>query len=407
MKKSFYNNAFSNILTLSANAITPLIFIPILTKGLGLDTYGKYMALFGLVFLFVVILDFGMEMYLTKEVVAARDDKEGLNLLFSFFILIKSIGVTLSFPLLFLLIPGVELYTALLCWCLIFLMTIRPVCFYCGLELYSNQSKIEIAGKILMVFIVLLLDFEKGEINKALEIQVVGAIFMNILFYFYLRKYCTFSFDIFSKTYLVKRYLKSSFGYYAARLFVNIYIQSSTYLVSIFLKNELVALYSIALQLYKLGQAVIGAVSRVLYTSTIKSKDYFHVIKITLGTLFVQLLILPIVYYWGAPIVSFLLGVNGEELMYLLMPLYCSLLFVTISSYWGYPVLVSLGGEKYAHIGIFLSSACYFIVFFISVMFFEFSLFSAIVCIVVSDVVACFLRMFFAVKLINFKKLLL
>jgi PST family polysaccharide transporter len=404
LSKIFYKNAFSNILAVSSNIITPLILIPVLTKSLGLNMYGDYMALLGLIFLFVAVLDFGLDMYLAKEVAILNDNKTKLNYLLSSYITIKIIGSIFIIPfLLFMLPANMSLYVFLLCWLLVLNLTLKPFAFFCGLELYTIQSKIEISSRFLLVLFVLIGDFNNNGLEKALEAQLISVLASNIAFYSILKyRYClTIGLLRLGKVLVL---VKLAFGFYSARLFVNIYIQSSTYLVSLFVKSDIVAIYSIAIQVYKLGQAVIGAVAKVLYTSTIKSKDFRHVAKVTLGILSALLLFFPVVYFFGAIILTTLLRIDGQEVLPFILPLYLSLVFVTLSSFWGYPVLVSLEKEKYAHLGIFLSSITYYIAFIICVLFFEFDIYLAITCIVISDMMACLLRIYFALKFVDITK---
>jgi O-antigen/teichoic acid export membrane protein len=186
--------------------------------------------------------------------------------------------------------------------------------------------------------------------------------------------------------------------FYGAKLFVNLYQQSSTYLVSFLLSAELVAIYSIAIQLYKVGQEVIGAVARVLYTSTVNTKDFLLIKRLTIRSFLIHLAVLPVVFFYGAQILSLIFSFDVILLTELSVIFYLSLLSVIVSAYWGYPALSAIGKENYAHLGILTSSIVYFIALGL-LMFFDLStIYLLIGCIVLADFSGMLLRLFFARK---------
>ena len=408
MNIKFIKDVSANILTLVINVISPLILIPILANGLGMSLYGDYMALIGLVALCTVIADLGFDMYLSKEISIFRNDLTKISRLLSVYLVVKVLFSILLLLFLYLLLPklaGVnQLLLLALVWFLYVNTSLKPTAFFNGLEKYVLLSQAEILGKLLLVLLVLILDFTTFGIEKALGVQLVSGLFINIVLFYLLNfklklKLCLIS------TLEIKQLISDSFGFFSARLFVNIYNQSSTYLVSLVLKSELVAAYSIGIQLYKVGQAFVGAIAKVLYTRTVKSKNFNLVLRLTIIILTLQFVCFPIVYYWGEDIIAFILNVSGNEVAQAANVFYISLFFVTVASFWGYPVMVALDKERYAHYGIFFGSIVYFITFGIGYLFFEFDLFFAVLCILIADMSSCILRIYFSKKFISKKML--
>ena len=244
---------------------------------------------------------------------------------------------------------------------------------------------------------VLLLDFTENAFEKAILVQILSVFLINASSYHYLFKNCKLRLKLPSSR-DVSGLLRQAFEFYAARLFVNIYNQSSTYLVSLVLKSEQVAIYSIGIQFYKLGQAMIGAVARVLYTRIVKSKAIKSVVKTTLLVLILQAVLLPVVFIYGQQILAFALEVQSPELIEIIKLFYVSLFFVIVSSFWGYPVMVAYNKTKYAHAGIFFTSFVYFLAYNIILISFEFDLVRAALCILVADIVSMLVRVLFAYK---------
>ena len=392
LKSNIFNNIFATLI----NIVAPLISIPILTAGLGMEEYGLYVTLIAQLALFVVLTELGFGMYLAKEISVNRNNINEVSSLFWVFITSKFVSFLLM-SLVFFITSNLPFFQRILACFLIFfyLLDISPILM--GLEKYKFLSKLQVFSKAIMVSLVLLLDFSDNGIEKAISVQVVvvalGSCIMAI-FFFKTNK-------VIRKRPSLNKYkavFQGSLPFYGAKIFVNIYQQSSTYFVSLLLLPELVAVYSIALQIYKVGQSFIGAVSRVLYTSTTHTKNFKLLKKITLGSVAIHLLLFPIVVIFGKNILSFIFEFDIENLYFLCQGLYLSLFFVIFSSYWGYPALSAIGKENYAHIGIFVSSMAYFLALTLVVVLNLESIYFLVGCILFSDLVGMVLRLYFARK---------
>ena len=396
MSKSVIRNISRNITTTLINLLAPLVIIPILTSGLGVQGYGLYVILMAKAALFIVIFELGFGMYLSKEISINRDNKKEVTHLFWIFLLSK---VVLFFVfLLFILLTenkfgSIELLFISLV--LFQLLNLSPVLM--GLEKYKLLNKIQIISKSLLIISVFISDFTTNGIEKALALQSISAFISIVLMYGHIfkgKEIAGFIFDFKKMLYVIKH----SFPFYGARFFVNLYQQSSTYFISFILSLELVALYSIAIQLYKVGQSIIGAVSRVLYTSTVKTKDFTLIKKLTIKSLLIHFLLLPVIFFFGEDILGLIFDFDVVMLSELSLIFYISLLSVLLSSYWGYPALSAIGQEKYAHLGILVSSVTYFISLFCIYTFHFSDAKSAVYCIVIADFSGMLVRCYYAKK---------
>jgi O-antigen/teichoic acid export membrane protein len=361
-----------------------------------MNEYGIYVALIAKAALFSVFAEFGFAMYLSKEVSVNRDDIAEVSSLVWIFLIVKLVAFVIAFAILLLCSGKFGLVEYLLAAFVFFqFMNITPI--LTGLENYKFLTKLQLLTRALMVLLVLIVNFASLGLEKALAIQVgIAALTSFSLFIYFIKNYklerVMFSFA------KLKAVLMGSLPFYGAKLFVNLYQQSSTYFVSFALSSEQVAIYSIAIQLYKVGQSVIGAVARVLYTSTVKTKDFALIKKLTIRSFFVHLSVFPIVFFYGDQILNLIFSFDVKELIDLSIVLYLSLLLTVVSSYWGYPALAAIGKENYAHLGIFISSVAYFAAFSILVAFNLSSVYLMVGCIIFSEFVGMLVRLFFARK---------
>ena len=396
MSKTVISNIFSNISATLINILAPLIIIPLLTSGLGMDDYGLYVALIAKTALFIVLTELGFGMYLAKEISVKRDDLAEVSSLFWVFLLTKLVAFVLVLAV-FLLFSEQSVIVDLLLLALIFLNFINITPILMGLEKYKFLTKVQVFTKALLVVLVLMVNFSSFGLEKALIIQVVVAALtsFSLFIYFIINNKLEKIVLSFNKFQIV---FMGCLPFYGAKLFVNLYQQSSTYFVSFLLSSELVAIYSIAIQLYKVGQSIIGAVARVLYTSTVNTKDFLLIKRLTIRSFLIHLAVLPIVFFYGAQILSLIFSFDVKILTELSVIFYLSLLSVIVSSYWGYPALSTIGKENYAHLGILTASIAYFIALGL-LMFFDLSSIHLLIgCIVLADFSGMLVRLFFARK---------
>lgn len=394
-------NMSSNILSTLLGVLAPLIAIPILTSNMGMAMYGQYITMIALSALLVVVTDLGLAMYLAKRVSESRNDLVAVSKYVSTFILVKVIaGGLVAFIIMYWLDQSALLTSLLAVLTLMNALNISPILN--GTEDYKFIAKATVLSKGGFLLLIIGSSYQEISIEKAIFFQILSVVLLNFLLFNFL--FCK------KKIFLVKlsltqvfMILKAAFFYYFARLFVNIYNQSSTYFVSLFLASELVAVYSIAMQLYKAGQVLIGSIARVLFTNLVHTKDFTLLKKSTLVVLFINFISLPIVFWIGEDILSLIFDFNTTLLHELSIVLYISLNFVTISSFWGYPALSAIGQEKYAHLGIFCSSFSYYLLFSILISFDALGIYETIVCVVFADFVAMILRCYFANKFKLFK----
>lgn len=399
-------NVLSNIMALLLNVAMPLIIIPIITNDLGLNGYGIYAANVALALLISIIADFGLNMYAPRLIASSNSINK--TKAYCSFILFLKIAFSVLAGSIYLFVYGSS-YNELILTAYIIILVLNPASILSGLELYKEQMLITFISKVVLISLFYASDFSKNGISQAIIIQVFTQFISLLISIFYLRVYlCNPFLSIDKKN--MRKILTESFHYYYSKLFVNIYQQSSTYFVSIFLSNDLVAIYSIANQFYRLGLAVIGAISKVLLTNTIKTKNFIMIHKYAILCFVIMLIFYPVVYFYSEFILSFIFDFDTKQLAKPLIYFYGSLFFAMISSFYGYPALASLNKDKYSHIGIIISSISYFICIAIAYIY-RVNLLDMIMFILVSDFFAMIFRLACSIKFgvfnVNLRKVIL
>jgi O-antigen/teichoic acid export membrane protein len=391
----------SNILVFALNALLPIATIPFITDKLGFDGYGLLMILIASSGLYFVVGGFGLEMVVSKFV-ASKKIEHGKIL--TIFLVIRSVLFFILLPFYIFLIEktidGISDTYMLIIVMLSFFWLMRPNAYLSGLQDYSSQLKSEITGKA--IYLVLLIVVYQNNLSVVwyLSAYCVGQVVITI--------YQWIDILIIKKVSLLKvgvreyeNIIKEGLGYFSARILNNIIVRSSTYFVSLYLTLESVGIYAIVVQLYKAGQSLIGAISKVMYTANSSFHNIKLLLKVTLISFLFLILGFLIAFFFGEYILGFIFTDNVDLIYKYSLIVYFSLFSVLLSSLWGYPALVGLDKDHLAHIGILISGLVYFSAFYLSVFLGSATILSFIMCILYSDFSGAISRVFIYKKVVK------
>ena len=393
---SLNKNIMYNVCSTLLSVISPMIVIPVLSNQLGINAYGDYVAIISLCGIFSALSDMGLGMYLPKEIAINRDNNKRLVELFSLFFVIRGL-FTLPFVLCsFFLIEG-SVYLHLLVWGYLLLQSISLTLIFTGLEKFKFLSLADLFAKLILVVVVLFMDYSSYGMEKAVGVQVFVLLLLNTFLFIELKKEFPVIFKPVS-TKRVKSLVMSAKEFYSVGLLASIITQGSTYILSLFLSSDKVAIYSIANQIFRIGQAVVGGALRVLYTSTVRTKDFKALINVTLFSLMMLLFLMPIVFYFSENILSLVFDFNVEKLAELVFYFYAILAFVIVSSFWGYPALSAINKDRFAHLSVVFTFFTYCTVFVFLLAIDVFNLYTAVLCVAISEMLGMLLRLYYIFK---------
>lgn len=390
---SLKKNIYSNILTVLITLLPPFFAIPILTNGLGLGLYGQYMADLAFAQLLIVFTDLGFGMFLPRFISSSKTNRKVFYIVSSFFIIKMSMLPILLFASITFISNSENTYLIFIVF-YIFLLNINLAPILNGLELYPELSRCTVFSKVVFLSLLFYFDFNTDGLIKIITLTSISQLVLFLSCLYYIRKYLVFTYSF----RMVKVIIIRTMGFYFSKLFVNVYQQSSTYFVSLLLSLEAVAVYSIAIQLYKVGQAVIGAISKVLLTTLVKAKEFSLLFKITKLTVAFYLAGGSVIAVYCDQILKLLLTVDTTEISILVKILYISLFFVIFSSYYGYPALCAVRKDNFAHLGILVSAATYFICLILATLIFDIGLIHLVSCIFFADLSGMLTRLYYAKK---------
>lgn len=185
-----YKNFFSLSLLQAVNLLIPLIVTPYLVQVLGLNYFGKITFAASVMAFFVMVADYGFNLYLTKEVALYREDKAKLNQIFTVSVYARVILVVASFLLLLmsLFIPrfGADKTLFISSFCIVLGQSFVPTWIFQGLDSIKPLAIINGLIKVSYIAIVFILIKKPDDYVRVNVLWGINGILCAIVSIFFL-----------------------------------------------------------------------------------------------------------------------------------------------------------------------------------------------------------------------------
>jgi PST family polysaccharide transporter len=368
-KNKFIENFFSLTVLRVLTLIVPLVTYPYLIRVLGSESYGAVMWTWSIVNFFILFINFGFNLSVTKYISIHREDSKEVSKIVSTIIMTKFllfIISTMLFTLLVFSIPKMAENSEL--FFLTFLLTIgetmMPIWYFQGIEQMKYTAIITSFVKLfftVLVFVVI----ENPDDYLKIPLLYAFASFLSALFAYYIIFYKHNVQIIRPKLVDITFYIKDS---------VALFLSSSISVIKdsltiIFIENYIglsaVAFFDIAQKFVNILLTPFHIVATVLFPHMSKTKNFELLKKTMLYTTLVAIGFYLLTYAFDDSIVSLLYGKRNEVVESILYILSFSIIFANLASLLGTNGLVVVSRNK----KLFLSSF-YGFLFFIGVLLF-------------------------------------
>lgn len=376
-------NFFYLGLVQGSNFILPLIAIPYLVRVLGDENYGIVLFAQSIALYLVLLTDYGIETYGTKEIALVRDDSEKLNRTFSALMSLKSILFLVSLALLAIAIFHPKLFeikeAILLSLGIVVSNLLFPLWYYLGTEKMKLISILNISAKAIFTGLIFVFVKEKDDFDITLALHSVGYIVAGIASVLILRQLkVKFIKPSFSEIWL---HAKNSFWYFLSRLAGNLFTFSNVFILGMLSPaasvGAAVADFGIAEKLFRALQGMYDPIVKSLYPNMVKTRDkrvfkrFFLIF--TLG----NLLVCVIAFLLSYQIMHFIFGKEPSADSIAIFKILLFAQAITVPSILiGYPFLGSLGFEKAVNLSGILAAVFHLTIITILVSYHSFNPFS-------------------------------
>lgn len=362
LNSSLISNFFSLVILQGANYLFPLLTVPYLFRTLGVETFGLISFATAFSSYFMLLADFGFNLYGVQVVSANRDNKELRDTFFVNVVVAQLLLFLVGLIVLLIIIFTFDKFyedkwVYLLSFTTVLGTVLMPTWFFQGMEQMKYITQINIATRTLAIipifffvksdadYLLVPLFYGLGSIaSGAIALYVASSQFkVNLHF-------------TRASVSVIKQCLNDSSQFFVSRISVSIYTVSNSFVLGLILGNVAVGYYAAAEKLYSAIQSMYGPLNSAIYPYMVKHKN-LSVFKRIFGTvLIINLIGLSLCIYEADFIMSLIYkNISAESITTFRILLGVSMIAVP-SILLGYPLLGAFGYSKVANMSVIVAS---------------------------------------------------
>lgn len=365
MSKLVYKNFFFLFLVQFSNYVLPFLVIPLLTRALGVEGFGKYAFYLGVANLLLVFIRFGFEFSATRQISVNSDNKQKVGEIVGAVIQIKLIlfiVTAIIYSLIIFLFKPDQLNGLLLLGGLLLLLgqTLLPIWYFQGMQQMKYVTFYTVVTKIIYVGLLFIVIREKQDYGIAVVIYGLSFFVAGLLSLIQVIRSVPLSGGFMSGK--VKEVFNEALPFFTSRVCVTTYTSSITPLIGFIGSPTQVAIYSASEKLYMAAQSLMYPLANALFPHVAKNKDVSLFKKLFVGAVSLMLVGSVIGYFIAPWLIDVLFGAEFYQSTQIFNLHLIALIFVFPSILLGYPLLAALGFSKEANGSVIIGAILFFII---------------------------------------------
>jgi len=364
-----HNILFKNFSYLAAlqifNVLLPLILYPYLITHIGSEKYGLVIYAQSVILYSSVIVNYGFNIFATKEVAIHWNDKNKLSSIVNTIFLIKF--VLFIFALLILTILIFSIQSLKNYWYIYYLSTgmliyeaFVPIWYFLGIEKMKYITFINITSRLILTGFIFIFVNTTGDFWKVPMFNLIGySVGALISIYIVYKRHgitCKKP-----KIINIKKYMKSSFPFLLALISRDSYVRATPIIIGSFVGLVEVVYFDLGIKILSAIKSYISVISQTLYPKISREKNKYFTRKMLYYSFISVLLLTICIFFASNYIVYFFLNEYNNYASTVLNILVISSLFILISNFASQQMLIPFGYNKIFLLGIVSSMILYFI----------------------------------------------
>jgi len=377
------------------------LLVAYLIRVLGDKNYGLVTWLDSIIQYFLMIINFGFNIYAAKYIVDFKDKKNKINEIVSSILIIKSILFIGSIIIVLMLcfFEDFSVYKELL---LLFVFAglgevLFPVWFFQGKENLKPATLIVFFSRLFLVLTTLFFITTKNDITTYILINVVSSIIMGVSGVIYLFKNYHVKFIKVPSTKLYY-YVKESFPFFLGRFLSLVFNFGTIFLIGKYCQFEQVAGFDLSLKVLFVAIIPFEMLQQAVFPTLTRTKDKILLKRLLYTAFFVGSLIGFVLFLFSDEFIVLFGGENMLEYTKTLKVLSVLAPFVALTFILGSCALVAFGHFKEYNISLIGTSIVYLLVLVLLYFFNWLNFWNLVYLRVLGDVLMCLVRAYFAFK---------
>ena len=412
IKKLFENSLFSNVFYLTIlqgiNYLLPLLALPFLFIKLGAENYGLVAFAYSVSLFLNILVDFGFDLYSTREISINRDNKVKTDKIFSVTMVSKFILLFNAFLILIALTFLIDKFkiNSYVYYLMFFIVVgnyFSPIWYFQGIEKMKYVTLVNSLSKFLSFLPMFIFIKSSDDLFYAPLFYGTGFLFSGLLSLWLTFKIfkVKFTFPSFNE---IRHSLKESSHFFLSRATVSFYTTCNTLIIGLSLGDLLTGYYNIAEKIYQAFASLINPLTQGLYPYIAKTRNVLLFKKILIYSVISSFFIVGFIYIFSEDIIYLLFDTRNIYSVNVLKILIIGGLAIIPSYLLGYPFLAAMGHTRFTNNTVIIVGLMH--LFWLTILFYtqNVTLYSVSFVIIISEFSALLLRLYGVRKFNLFRK---
>jgi PST family polysaccharide transporter len=345
-----------------ANIVSKYLLLGYLVRTLGEQGYGILTWVDSFTQYFLILVNFGFDMYVAKYIVENKENKTKINEIISTVLTIKTLLFIIGFVLVGLFSLNAEIAKHIH---LIFLMLgmgigeiLFPIWYFQGIEKMKPIAIVSVVSRTLLVVLTLLFVNNTHDLIIYVLILVVTNLVWGGLGFYFLVKIAKFEFILVPFA-VLKHYFKEGYLFFLGR-FSTLFLNFGTiFLIGYFCSKSLVSGFDIASKILFAFVFPFEVIQQAVFPSIVRTRSKVFLQKLMLFTFCSSLFFAGIIFYFSVEFMTFFGGTQMAKYASLLELLVVLIPVISCSIVMGSCSLVAFGALKEYNYALLFSCLLY------------------------------------------------
>lgn len=398
-------NPFLNFLNIGIikilNIGSKYILVGYLIRVLGENGYGTLTWVDSIVQYFIMLINFGFDLYAAKYIVENKNNPKRLNEVIASIYYIKSLLFLLCFILLIPLSFNLQInnYLNLISLMLILGLgeVLMPIWFFQGIEKMKSVTILTFTTKLLLILLTIFFIKKSNDINLYIVFLVFTNAVWGLLGFLKMKKEIQFEFIKISKLTLIK-YLKEGYLFFIGKVSTFIFNMGTLFIIGYFYSKGNVAGFDIAIKIVFVFIIPFEVLQQAIYPKFVRGISKSYIKKILIYSFFFSILMAISTFIFSEKIIS-IFGGNTMIKYNFILPIVLPLIPIVSSTIiLGNCIMVANGYFKEYNRSLIITAFLFILFIIILKATNNLNLINIIIVRVLADLILLLIRLYYCLK---------
>ncbi len=377
------------------------ILVGYLIRVLGENGYGTLTWVDSIVQYFIMVINFGFDLYAAKYVVENKSNPKKLNEVISSIYYIKSVLFLFCFLLLIPLSFNLQIYNYINIILLMLILgvgeVLMPIWFFQGIEKMKMVTILTLITKMLLILLTIFFIKKSNDLNLYVVFLVITNTFWGIFGFLRMKKEIQFEFIPISKTNLIK-YLREGYLFFIGKVSTFMFNMGALFIIGYFYSKGNVAGFDIAIKIVFVFIIPFEVLQQAIFPKFVRGIDKFYIKKILIYSFVLSTLLAIFIYIFNGKILAIFGGSTMIKYNFILPIVLPLIPIVSLTIILGNCIMVASGYYKEYNRSLIITSLLFILLILILSISNNLSFVNIIVARVFADIILLLIRFYYCIK---------